>query len=106
MFVLGFAVGFSNSESQPIHCMADASEQPALSESPVGTGSAGNIAALTPAKFNTQGITGALNTNLNNKSIKCAVCHASRTEVVSTVTNSHKMICFKNNRQSSVKIYF
>ena len=84
MFALGFAVGFSNSESQPIHCMADASEQPALSESPVGTGSAGNIAALTPAKFNTQGITGALNTSLNNKSIKCAVCHASRTEVVST----------------------
>ena len=76
-------MGFASAETQPLHCMADASGLPALSEGFVSTKPTLNVAALVPAKFNTQQITGALNDTLNKKPVSCVVCHAPRTEVVS-----------------------
>lgn len=89
-------MGFASAETQPLHCMADASWLPALSEGSISTKPALNVAALVPAKFNTQQITGALNDTLNRKPVSCVVCHAPRTEVVSCLcTNILLFFTFK-----------
>lgn len=68
-FISGYAVGFSSSMTQPLQCM------PFPSDLKCGGTELGRFPKLTLAKFDLRGITSVFAKPVNNKPIRCALCH-------------------------------
>lgn len=74
---LGFAVGYSNTGSQTLQCVPFPAE---LKFADINITS--SVPTLTVAKFRLRSISGALESTLEDKPIRCSRCHVDKTAVV------------------------